>query len=368
MSENIQHKLYGLDHLRALAIIMVFLFHYFILSGGTPWWLPVAAQFGWTGVDLFFVLSGFLISSQLFALIKAGQRLSLKQFFIKRFFRIVPAYLFVVGLYFFFPFFREKESLPPLWKFLSFTQNLGLNLKDFGTFSHAWSLCAEEHFYIFFPLVLVLLQYAGLVKKYYWLLVGLFVLGFGLRLYSYNCLYLQFSGNEDNWMYWYKYIYYPTYNRLDGFIAGIAIAGIYQFLPSVWLKISKYGNWWLFFGFALLVGACFVCNDQMSFGASVFGFPLVALAYGFVVLGAVSPSCFLYKWNSGITTFIASMSYGLYLTHKGIIHVVHQLVKGVSVNDNFVLLLCIVTCLAGAYVLQLVVEKPFMRLRNRFLK
>ena len=131
MDKNIQQKLYGLDHLRALAIAFVFLFHYFILSGKQPEWLPGFAKFGWTGVDLFFVLSGFLISSQLFAQIQKGQKISFKQFFLKRFFRIIPAFLVTVVLYFFFPYFREKESLPPVWKFLTFTQNLGLNLKDF---------------------------------------------------------------------------------------------------------------------------------------------------------------------------------------------------------------------------------------------
>ena len=144
--QNHQERLHGLDHLRALAITLVFLFHYFILSGGQPAWLPETAQFGWTGVDLFFVLSGFLISSQLFAQIKKGQHISFKDFFTRRFFRIVPAYLVTVALYFYFPFFREKENLPPLWKFLTFTQNIGLNLKDNGTFSHCWSLCVEEHF------------------------------------------------------------------------------------------------------------------------------------------------------------------------------------------------------------------------------
>ena len=111
---NNQQKLYGLDHLRAIAITYVFLFHYFILSGGQPEWLSDFAKFGWTGVDLFFVLSGFLISSQLFGQIKQGRNISFKQFFLKRFFRIIPAFLFTVGLYFCIPLFREKESLPPL--------------------------------------------------------------------------------------------------------------------------------------------------------------------------------------------------------------------------------------------------------------
>ena len=100
-----ENRLHGLDHLRALAIILVFFFHYYIVSGGQPEWLPNVASFGWTGVDLFFVLSGFLISSQLFAQIKQGQLISFKEFFLKRFFRIVPAFLVTLGLYFCFPFF-----------------------------------------------------------------------------------------------------------------------------------------------------------------------------------------------------------------------------------------------------------------------
>jgi peptidoglycan/LPS O-acetylase OafA/YrhL len=186
LDKNIQQNLYGLDHLRAFAISFVFIFHYVILSGENPGWLPGLAKFGWTGVDLFFVLSGFLISSQLFAQTRQGQNISFRNFFLKRFFRIIPGFLVTIGFYFCFPFFREKESLPPLWKFLTFTQNLGLNLKDFGTFSHAWSLCVEEHFYLFLPLILVLLQFTELIKKSYWLLVALFLFGFITRVYSYN--------------------------------------------------------------------------------------------------------------------------------------------------------------------------------------
>jgi peptidoglycan/LPS O-acetylase OafA/YrhL len=76
-----QQKLYGLDHLRALAITFVFLFHYQISIFGHPVWLKNLAKFGWTGVDLFFVLSGFLISSQLFSQIKQGKVISFKEFF-----------------------------------------------------------------------------------------------------------------------------------------------------------------------------------------------------------------------------------------------------------------------------------------------
>ncbi len=368
MDKNIQQKLYGLDHLRAVAILYVFLFHYFILSGRQPEWLPDFAKFGWTGVDLFFVLSGFLISSQLFAQIKQGQNISFKQFFLKRFFRIIPAFLVTVGLYFYFPLFREKESLPPLWKFLTFTQNLGLDLKNFGTFSHAWSLCVEEHFYLFLPLILILFQQLKLIKKSYWLLITLFLFGFAIRVYSFNQFYLPKIDSDNSWLYWYKYIYYPTYNRLDGLLIGISISGVYQFLPTVWNKVSKYGNIFMILGLAVLTSASFLCYDQMTFKASVFGFPLVALGYGFIVVSAVSPTSFLYKQGSKITTFIATLSYGIYLTHKGVIHVTHQLLNDFKIDNNLMLLICMTTCVAFAYLLHLIIEKPFMKLRSRIIE
>jgi len=366
-SELTHKKFYGLDHLRALAISYVFLFHYFIISNGQPEWLPGFAKFGWTGVDLFFVLSGFLISSQLFLQISQEQKISFKIFFLKRFFRIVPAFLATVGLYFCMPFFREKEALPPLWKFLTFTQNLGLNLKDFGTFSHAWSLCVEEHFYLLLPVILIFLQFSKLFKHAYWILLSLFLFGFVIRFYSFNYLYLPKIDGEYPWLYWYKYLYYPTYNRLDGLLAGVAIAAIYRFWPATWLKISAYGNLALALSLAVLTGAYFLCEDQQTFNASVFGFPLIAFGYGLMVIGAISPTSFLYKWNPKITTFFATLSYAIYLTHKGVIHMTHKLLEGFNLDSNLLLVICIVTCTIVALLLNFAVEKPFMRLRDKVL-
>lgn len=368
MNQINQQKFYGLDHLRALAIALVFLFHYSILSAGQPSWLPGLIKFGWTGVDLFFVLSGFLIASQVFAQLKQGQVFLFRQFFLKRFFRIVPAFLVTVALYFIFPFFREKESLPPLWKFLTFTQNFGLNIKDYGSFSHAWSLCVEEHFYLLLPLTLLLLQNSKTFRKGYWLLIVLFLFGFAIRMYSYNVLYLPKMDDENSWLYWYKYIYYPSYNRLDGLLAGVSISAVYQFLPGFWARLSRYGTQLTLLGLALLTAAYFLCEDQTSFASSVFGFPLIALAYGCMVIGAISPQCFLYKWKSNLTTQIATLSYAVYLTHKGIIHITRQLLSTFNINNNLMLLTCIITCFCFAILLHQIIEKPFMKLRGRVIE
>jgi peptidoglycan/LPS O-acetylase OafA/YrhL len=361
-------RLYGLDHLRTLAIVFVFVFHYGILSGGQPEWLFPIARFGWTGVDLFFVLSGFLISLQLFSQIKKENSIAFSAFFIKRFLRILPAYWFVVAIYFCFPFFHEREALPPLWKFLTFTQNLHLDISKAGTFSHAWSLCVEEHFYLLLPVMLSILLLLKKLRKSYWLLAGLFIAGLLVRWYSYDVLYLPTLEQDNHWMYWYKYLYYPTYNRVDGLLAGVSIAAVYIFRPLMRDKMLKHGNAFILLSLILLTGAYFICEDQQTFHASVFGFPLVAAGYSCMLIGAISPSCFLYKWQSKTTTLIATLSYALYLSHKGIVHITQQLLESYHLNANLIFVICILTCVTAAIILNRLIERPFMKLRSKLIK
>lgn len=367
MESAILNRFHGLDHLRALAITLVFFFHYFIISGGEPAWLPDVARFGWTGVDLFFVLSGFLIASGLFEEIVSKKELSFKKFFLKRFFRIIPAYLVTVAIYFLFPVFREKESLPPLWKFLTFTQNLGLDLKNTGTFSHAWSLCVEEHFYLIFPVLLIIIHRFSKIKLGIWILVLLFVFGFFIRNYAYQSLYLPNLNNPDGWMYWYKFVYYPTYSRLDGLLIGVGLAALFRFKSVLWGKIQRFGNGLLLLSLLVIASGFYLCDDQQTFWASVFGFPLLAIGFGLMVAGAVSQGSVLYKTNSRVTSLIASLSYSIYLTHKGVIHITQSLLQDFQLNQNVVLICCIISSLLAAFLLHIAVEKPFIRLRKQMV-
>lgn len=360
-------KLAGLDHLRALAIITVLFYHYRMFKH--PEWIDSIMGFGWTGVDLFFVLSGYLISSQLFARIAAERPISLPEFFIKRFFRIIPAYLVVLAIYFLVPAFHEKEALPPLWKFLTFTQNFGFDIKNLGTFSHVWSLCVEEHFYLVFPLVLITMVYFNATKRGGLLLLALLIFGFAARLFTWYALVLPDAGNDTFGITWYKQIYYPTYNRLDGLLAGVSIAALFAFKPSAKEWITRYGNVTLVLGVMVLTGAWFLCEDQKSFYASIFGFPLVSAGYGLLVMAAISPGCILYKYESRVTALIAKLSFGIYLIHKGVIHVIQPLFVKVDIapKGNLMFLLCLVGTMLAALVLYKIVEEPFLRLRQRIL-
>jgi peptidoglycan/LPS O-acetylase OafA/YrhL len=361
-------KLYGLDHLRAFAISFVLVFHYQFF--GHPQWIETIGKFGWTGVDLFFVLSGFLISTELFKELSNTHTLSLKNFFIKRGFRILPAYLLVVAIYFLIPAYHERETLPPLWRFLTFTQNFGLDLSKSGTFSHAWSLCVEEQFYLLLPLALLLIFRSGISKKGAYILGGFVILGVTIRLLMWYRFVLPYADTDDFVIQWYKHIYYPIYNRLDGLLTGIAISALFHFKPVLAARIAKYGNWFLPVGLVVLAGAYILCFDSHSFYATILGFPLVALGYGLVVVCAISPGSVMHRYWLRVTEKLAGLSYGIYLTHKGIIHLVQKYAQGAGIpaDSNKMFLICMLFVLLAALLLQYLVEKPFLKWRKRILK
>lgn len=367
---NTAQKFYGLDNLRAFAVIMVILFHY-PRWFEHPAWFPDVLKFGWTGVDLFFVLSGFLIASQLFAQIIKDGTFSMKEFYIKRFFRIIPIYYFVLALYFIFPVLSGDQLLPPLWKFLTFTHNLGFSSFDtHRSFGVVWSLCVEEHFYLVLPITLLLLIKTGWIKKAGVLLLILFLAGFLIRLYSWYEVYIPQSNGIENRALWIQTIYYPTYCRLDGLLVGVAIAGLYNYLPSLFSGLSKYANVIIVVGLVILTIAYFLFSNGIGFGRSIFSFPMVSVGFGFLVLGAIIPNSFLYQWKSKILTKIAELSYALYLIHMGIILVTQTVLFNFSIakDSNLTFLLSMVFCVLVALLLHYSIEKPFMKMRGRFLK
>ena len=89
----------------------------------------------------------------------------------------------VLTIYFLVPFTREGYGLQPLWQFLSFSVNLFIDTSSSNTFSHVWSLCVEEYFYLFFPIVVLLLMHRSSVTKI--LALSLFIIAFGMYLRGY---------------------------------------------------------------------------------------------------------------------------------------------------------------------------------------
>lgn len=356
----------GLDHLRALAIVIVFFYHYGMF--GNPAGLhETLGSWGWTGVDLFFVLSGFLIGGQLFATIARGHQISYGEFYFKRSLRILPAWFAVLLLYFTIPQFTERSSLPPLWRFLTFTQNFGLDLKVHGAFSHAWSLCIEEQFYLVLPLFLIVFK---TTRRSIWLLPILFLSGLAIRSF----IWFHILATPDQTAFgtnYYALIYYPTWSRLDGLLAGIAIAALYYFRPAAWQRLTRHGKKIFLIALLFIGGAWLISHgdNQYSMAGAIFGYPAISIAYGALTLAALSPGCFLYRYSAAITRWIATLSYSIYLTHKQLIHLTHQFLQpyGIDKDSYTALFISIVVATLGGLLLHFAVERPFLRLRDRVL-
>ncbi|MGH1518005.1 acyltransferase family protein [Chryseobacterium sp. JK1] len=362
-------RLYGLDHLRAVAIVLVLMYHYRAFSH--PEWIDTIGKFGWTGVDLFFVLSGFLISGQLFQELEEKGQIHLKVFYNKRFFRIIPAYFFTLFLYFIFPFFREREALSPLWKFMTFTQNYGLDVIKRGTFSHAWSLCIEEQFYLVLPVILIVLARIKLLKYLVVLIVCVVLFSIISRVVMWNEYIIPTNKeSSDFWLLWYMKIYYPTHTRLDGLGIGVLAGYLMQYSAPFKRVVHHNGNKLFLLGMIMLGISFWLCSDQVSEIASILGFTAVAVSYGVIVISAVSSSSFLYRSRSYLTAQLAALSYAVYLSHKGIIHMVQTLIHYFDgeTSDNICLIICLMACILGGLLYRFLIENPFSVLKAKVLK
>jgi peptidoglycan/LPS O-acetylase OafA/YrhL len=362
------HTFVGLDHLRALAISLVFLYHYTIFQH--PAWMNNSfIHFGWCGVDLFFVLSGFLISNQLMVAWQKNQQIPFREFYIKRIFRIFPPYFFVLLIYIFIPAFHERETLAPLGKMFSFTQNYGQDIRRYGTFSHAWSLDVEEQFYLLLPIILLGVLSSRMKKNSGWLIPAIFLLTIICRWISWEILLKPQIESDDFTMNWYKWIYYPTYTRLDGLMVGVGIGALYRFRSSWLHSLNRFANPMIIAGCILFVLSLFLCLDQQSAAATIFGFSLIAIAFGSFALSAILPRSFLFRLKSANTKNLATLSYSLYLSHKGIIHLTQKFFTGLGLQGNsiWMFLVCIVTCIIVALLMRILIEKPFFRMRNKLI-
>ncbi len=355
-------QLAGLDALRALAILLVLTFHYPYSEG--PAWFAALAQYGWAGVDLFFVLSGFLIGRQLLAPLARGEALDLRGFYLRRFLRILPSYWVVVAVYLLLPSLREKARMPPGWKFLTFTQNLGL---EASAFSHAWSLCVEEHFYLLLPLLVLAL---GRVRRARWVVAALgAVLVFGLVVRGGLWWHvLRAPGPEAPvWRLYREFIYYPTWGRLDGLLAGVALALLQVFRPSRWERWRARPLVPALVGTLSLIAAGVLSEWSLSLPYCLGLFPLVSLGFAGWVLAATSETASRLCARLPGAHTLAVLSFTVYLTHKMVVHAIHQALgpRGYGPFSGVTVLACAVAVPAVAWCLHRLVERPFLALRER---
>ena len=350
----------GLDLLRALAIIVVVIYHAALFGFKLPGRVD---RFGWIGVDLFFVLSGYLIGGQLLAPLARDQRMNLGRFFARRALRIMPAYFVVLAIYFLLPLWREySEMSQPLWKFVLSIQNIALHG---GTaFSHAWSLAVEDQFYLALPFLLLFLYRRPRTAI---IIPCLLVVG-GIALRTFLAAQNPSIDGGVSFRGFQAWIYYPTWTRLDPLVFGVALAAIEKFRPQWWRRLTNYAIWLWLPALALIAyGLWLGEGDYLTVTACTWQFPLIALGMAALLICAISPRLVFRRVAIPGAAFIASIAYSAYLIQKLVIRFVEQF----CASHNIVLtsapaLICVELCVyAAATILFFTIERPFLQLRHR---
>lgn len=361
----------GLDGLRAVAFLLVFAFHTDYL------------EFGWVGVQLFFVLSGFLITA---ILVRMKQNLSTRDYFVKfygrRMLRIFPLYYFYLILMLCLTTFLisigYKPALMQLFQdqlpyALGYVYNFhyaSLDYRHLYFLVHFWSLSVEEQFYIFWPLLIILVPEK--VRKCFF--VGVVFLGPLFRIlltlgYKYSLLPFL---NEFPAM----GIYPLTFNHIDAFGLGAFIACY---------PIPKAKSQLIILTFLLPVVAFlwqYLASGSIGSSGSLgfqFIMPLgyqyiwgyTALSYYFAVLvyAVAREGLFAVFLENGILKYLGKISYGLYVYHNGVIWFAGR-IRDFGVEDNLVkplsaLIAIVVTFILAALTYRFI-EKPFLVLKDRY--
>lgn len=278
----------ALDILRGIAVLMVAICHYAQLTGNTS---PIFDA-GQCGVDLFFVLSGFLISGLLFAEFRDTGTISLKHFWLRRAFKIYPPFYVLMLSVAVVALVRVHRLPKEIFFEAVFVQNYTPHI-----WPHTWSLAVEEHFYFSLPLILVLLVTIGKGKQNPFRLIP--VLSVAL---SAICLYLRILAYRHgaDW----HHIAYPTHLRADALFAGVALGYYAHFEKASFLEARK--NWVLAVGLALSL----VLLVMPSVPRITFAY----VAFSFIVAASANRSASR-NWAAKTFAWIGYYSYSIYLWH-----------------------------------------------------
>jgi peptidoglycan/LPS O-acetylase OafA/YrhL len=356
----------GLDLLRAGAILTVMLYH--LASHGFA--LDGFGHHGWLGVDLFFVLSGYLIGWQVVRRYADGKRPDWPAFMLGRALRVLPAYLAVLGLYLAVPAWREADRLPPLWQFFTFTLNLFPDWDRARAYSHAWSLCVEEHFYLLLPPAAMLLARHPGPGKVLAAAVLLVVGGMVSRDWTWQrsvAPHLGAGGDPGLAIQGYvERIYDPTWHRLDGLLAGVLLASVRAFRPAWWMRVLRHGPLLLILGAACI--AAVITIDPLGRTGAVVQFPLAALGFACLVAAMLSPRLPFSRVALPGCRQAALLAFSLYLTHRQVYAWLDARLDGMPAAAPLTAFVVYnLAALAVAALLYWSVEWPALRMRDRLL-
>jgi peptidoglycan/LPS O-acetylase OafA/YrhL len=337
----------SLDGLRALAVLVVMGYHHYLhfLPGGN------------VGVDVFFVLSGFLITSLLLGEWNNASRISLRSFYGRRALRLLPALLGLLSVTEMFALLRlhndffwsvQKAIAGALFYAANWMRVIDIN--SMGPLPHTWSLSVEEQFYVFWPPILIMLLCHLRRREIFiaLLLASTFVAVHRMILWT----------GEGSW----HRIYNGTDTRFDELLTGCLVAFIFNAVGGgnrVLRQVLRYGC----FPSAIFLGILTI-RPMSHHSMCLYGWVLIELAAAIIICGLVSnPTgrCQRILATQPLV-WVGQISYGLYLWHFPIFTKLEQLHLP-DVTKTFVMFGSAFAVAALSYHF---VEKPFLRLKSRF--
>lgn len=298
----------SLDILRALAIFLVMGHH----LGPCPKAYGIVAKVaryltvgGWAGVDLFFVLSGFLISGLLFKEYQRFGEISFKRFFIRRAFKIYPAYYFTLILAYLLLFYKNPSvTFPMVISWLFFLQNYFYSKIMFFT----WTLAVEEQFYIFLPVLLIILTRASPSRDNPFKSIPLIAAAIGLSCLAWRIGTYPYALDPK-----YFVLRLPFHLRLDSLFFGVLISYFYHYHPFAFRNIVRRFKYvLLILGAALFIPA-FLYSEN-SFWIPTFEYSLLYLGSGCLILALVEHHFKPNAFTKALAAF-GFYSYSIYLCH-----------------------------------------------------
>ncbi len=341
-----------LDGVRGISILLVLGQHF-------P---PTLTPGGFFGVDIFFILSGFLITALLFQEWSRRNSISIKDFYIRRALRLGPAlitYLFLLGVYAFV--FLNHDSAREIYLgillTLAYVSNWVLALThnfSFGILAITWSLAIEEQFYLIWPLALSLLL--ALKYKRGWILTLLVT---GVIFVGLHRMRLFEAGASLN------RLYYATDTHADGLLLGCLVGCLVSFrlLPQsrlfrLFMKTAALGSLVLVGFFALSIRH----DDSLLY---LGGYSVVSLAIAVALLTLINwtPRLAVILLSFTPLAWVGRISYGLYLWHWPIRGFVYGQSTEPSIKQTIAAVTLSFAITSFSFYL---IERPFLRWKKRF--
>jgi peptidoglycan/LPS O-acetylase OafA/YrhL len=346
-----QSRIFELDVLRGIAILLVMGVH----VPAYPIWSTIG---GW-GVDLFFVLSGFLISNLLFTEYRNTGSIRFRRFFFRRALKLYPSfYLLLVLTLVYCVVWTFPISRWQLAGEMLLTQNyLG------GIWGHTWSLAVEEHFYILLPLVLFLMMKRGRgISNPFgavpYVFLGVAAACLTLRIVN-SILYPDFTYHSH---------YHPTHLRMDSLSFGVFLSYLCNFCPALVQKLMS-RPWRLPISMlsvlALAPEFFLPTTDPIVY---TVGFTLIYVGFGTALLVVLHPErkkVVEPGKSARAIAWLGTYSYTLYLWHVPMAQIFQAVATRYGMINQYVLhAVYFATTIVVAVILSKLVEIPALRLRE----